>query len=90
MKNMILILTVIAAVGLVSSTALAAANAKASAQGQANSNKSATVSQVPQAQIDRVNKREEMKARRDELLKVRQQLIQSDSPGNVDGQNPIK
>lgn len=88
MKNMFLTLSIIAAVGLMSSSALAAANAKASAQGQANSNKSADVSQVSQAQIDTVKKREEMKLRRDELLKVRQQLIQTDSPGNVDGQQP--
>ncbi len=45
---------------------------------------------VPQAQLDRVTKRDEMNKRRAELLILRQQLIQSDSPGNVDGQQPIK
>ncbi len=45
---------------------------------------------VPQAQIDHVAKREEMNKRRAELLKLRQQLIESDSPGNVDGTQPIK
>ena len=45
---------------------------------------------VPQAQIDRVKKRAEMDKRRAELLKVRQQLIQADSPGNLDGQQPIQ
>lgn len=46
--------------------------------------------QVPQAQIDRVKKREELNQRRAELLKVRQQLIETDDPGNVDGQKPIQ
>ncbi|MCF6178956.1 MAG: hypothetical protein L3J63_06140 [Geopsychrobacter sp.] len=45
---------------------------------------------VPQAQIDRVNKRAAMNAKRAEMLKVRQQLIDTNNPGNVNGQQTIQ
>lgn len=95
MKKIIIILSLIAGMALISSVAFAANNgqgknsASAQANGNANANshsKSATASQVPQAQIDRVQKREEMNQRRAEMLIIRQQLIDSDNPGNVDGQ----
>jgi len=77
MKQLLIMLSILCSFGLIASSALAA-NTPAPKGNQK--------SKVSQAQIDTVKKREEMNKRRAELLKMRQQLIQSNDPGNVDGQ----
>lgn len=87
MKKLLIMISIMCSLGLIVSTALAVTasvqGGNASSNGQKSGNQ---LTNVPQAQIDRVKKREEMNKRREKLLKMRQQLIQSNNPGNVDGQ----
>lgn len=86
MKKILLIVSIVCSLGFMASLALAAVSNTQPLTPVGAGQQGAQVSKVPQAQIDRVKKREEMNKRRAELLKVRQQLIQADSPGNVNGQ----
>lgn len=91
MKKFVWMVALMFVAGLFASTAMAAGNGNGPVNNQGNGNDQVKngKSNVPQAQIDMIKKREKLRKQHDKMLKVRQRLIETDDPGNVDGQHPV-